>query len=1172
MTIILVLFGAILGGAILGDFPSSVIVGTLLGLFAGWVLKLSQRLDTVQNQLAAIEQRLKRLHSEVEGTVTEKLVREKPVAPPRPPKPDERPAAAKEIPPLVKTVSRPSSKVEPRPPKAEPIPPAMTLPPRPRRPKPPELREPTFLGDLVQRWILGGNPIVKIGVVILFLGLAFALRYAAEHGLLPLWLRYAGVAATGVGLIVFGWRWRSREDNYGLILQGTGIGVLYLTTLAAMKLHPLLPLGLGFALLFLIAAFAAFLAVTQDAMILAVVAAIGGFAAPVLASTGAGNHIVLFSYLTVLNLGIVAIAWFKRWRVLNILGFVCSFGLGSTWAAEHYRTELFWGTEPFLLLLFGFYVLITVLFARRTLADAGSLDAETFGEQVRQASKQVKYVDGSLAFGVPFSAFWVQHLLVEPFQYGTAISAMGFAVFYFLLAFILIKGTGKRYLLLNETLIALGAVFGTLSIPLLETSWTAAAWAIEAAGVYWIGYRQRQMHARLFALLLLLGSAIFFLPELRLSTTGTVLDGPILSAVLLTVATGIAYWLMWQARPGRLHDLEKSLRPIVVGFGAVMFATIPLLLLAREWASPALAIAGTGFIYLSRRLSDRTMLGTGWIYQVAGGVLFLTTLAAASYGAVLADGWLGLLGTCLVGAAMLAGAVVIAPNLFTRKAEDESSAAVVPVSAALLAGLTFINLAPLFVLSWRMSAMIWPVVGIATLIWAVGVRHKGVILFSLVLQGIAGFFHLRTWVVGDVVRTLADDAAAFMTSGFLGPVVIALAGLVCARLIHRGTQEEEFNFSLGWIAIGWSGLWWAFAWAMEVTRVVPDPGVTALLIAVTLATAWTLSLLSQRLDWLQLGQAALVYVPVLVSLGARDVLGDAGHPGAGWGALAWPVALIAHGLLLRRWKATSEPQLLGFVHTVGAWLFIVLASVELRWWLLQWSDPATVWPLLGSILVPMAYIFAVSRQTVLRLWPVREFFTAYAVTVALPMVLYLLGWLWFTNIASNGDAQPLPYLPVLNPLELSYLAILTSVFLWWRLNRRHEEWTDLDVLAIPVLAGTAFAAVTGGVIRACHHWANIPWDWDALYASDTVQASLSIVWGTLAISLMLFGNRRRIRAAWFVGAVLVGVVVVKLFLVELSAVGTLQRIVSFVVVGLLLLLVGYVAPLPPKNKIVPGPY
>jgi len=800
---------------------------------------------------------------------------------------------------------------------------------------------------------------------------------------------------------------------------------------------------------------------------------------------------------------------------------------------------------------------------------------------------------------------------------------------------------------------------------------------VEAAGVYWIGYRQRQVHVRLFAFLVLIGSAVYFLPELRLATDGTVLDGPVLSAALLTISTGFVYWLMWRSGSERLYDFEKGLRPIVVCFGAAMLATIPLLLFAREWAAPALAIIGTALIYQSARLSDntvlgagwvyqllagllflttlespaigtvldgptasavlltinagfiywlmrraeaessngfvkslrslavvygaamlatipllvlvrewaapalavlgtaliyfsvrlpdRTVLGAGWIYQLAGGLLFLTTLETATSGAVLADGWLGLLGTCLVGTALLAGAAVVAPDLFTFKSRDDAPETEGTVSLALLAGLAFINLAPLFVLSWRMSAMIWPVVGIATLFWAVRTRRNGILFFSLGLQVIAGVFHVRTWVVGDVVPALADDAAAFMHSGFLGPLVIALAGLVCARLMHGRTDKEEFDDSLGWIAIAWGGLWWAFAWISEMTRVVPDADVTAALIAVTLATAWTASLLSRRLNWSQLGEAVLVYLPALVILGARDVFSDNGHPGAGWGVLAWPAALVMHGLLLKRQKTPPAPQLLRYAHTIGAWLFIVLATVEVHWWLLQWSPPATAWPLVGSMLVPALYVWAMSRQKVQGLWPVREFFATYVMIAAFPLVVYLLGWLWFTNLTSTGNAQPLTYLPILNPLELAYMAVLGSVYLWWRTIRAREERLDAKLLANSVLAATAFAAVTGGVIRACHHWANIPWDRDALFASDTVQAALSIVWGTLAISLMLFGNRRRIRTVWIIGVVLVSVVVAKLFLIELSAVGTMQRIVSFIVVGLLLLLVGYLAPLPPRE-------
>lgn len=1037
-----------------------------------------------------------------------------------------------------------------------------------RPPAPPAT--PSFLDKFIQRWVLGGNPLVKIGVLILFLGLAFLLRYAAEHAVLPLEWRYAGVAAMGIGLLLLGWRWRGRTDNYGLILQGAGIGVLYLTTLAAMKLHPLLPVEFGFAILIGVAAFAALLAILQDALALAVVAALGGFAAPVLASTGSGNHIALFSYLTVLNLGIVAIAWFKSWRALNLIGYVCSFALGSAWAAKYYREELFSSTEPFLLLLFVLYVLITFLFARRTLADAPDHSTATFGVQVRQAAARVSYVDGSLAFGVPFSTFWLQYLLMQPVVYGAAFSALGFGLGYIALAFLLFRRTGLRYLLLTETLIALGVVFGSLAIPLLDQPWTAAAWAVEAAGVYWVGSRQQRVHARVFALLLLVGSAITFVPELRWSSTGPVLDGSLLSCVLLAVSTGYTYWLMRRALPGQLHRFETTLRPYVIGFGALFLGAIPLLIFSRTWASPALALLGSALIFAALRLSERPLLHWGWIYQVAAGALFMTTLRAEAGGSVLSNGWTGLLAASLIGAGMLVGVWAIARHaLADDKNKTPPAALDARASLALLAGLVFINLAPLFVLPWRFAAMIWPLTGMATLIWAVRARHSGAILFALGLQAIAGMAHVWSRTIGDAGAPELDFVPPFLHSGFWGPALIALAALICARLLQRAARAHAFDIALGWIALGWGGVWWAFAWGDEINRVVPAYNVTASLVAVTLVTAWAWSSLAQRHHWPQLGLATLAFLPVLMLLAAVARLGDTQHPLAAWGALAWPAALLMHGLLLRRQQAWVPPTLLDLAHTVGAWLFVLQAALEVQWRFAQWGNAASAWPLLGWMLVPVIYLWALTRPKVQSCWPLRDHFKPYVMVSAFPLVVYLLGWVWVTNGFSDGSAAPLPYVPLLNPLEIAHLAVLLAATLWWWSLRTQPALRGGAPLATMVLGSTAFAVLTGGVIRACHHWAQIPWQAGALIGSNVVQTSLSIVWSLLAIALMLLGNRRQLRWIWIVGATLVAVVVAKLFLMELSASGSLARIVSFIVVGLLLLLVGYLAPLPPRHTTEP---
>jgi uncharacterized membrane protein len=104
------------------------------------------------------------------------------------------------------------------------------------------------------------------------------------------------------------------------------------------------------------------------------------------------------------------------------------------------------------------------------------------------------------------------------------------------------------------------------------------------------------------------------------------------------------------------------------------------------------------------------------------------------------------------------------------------------------------------------------------------------------------------------------------------------------------------------------------------------------------------------------------------------------------------------------------------------------------------------------------------------------------------------------------------------------------------------------------------------LLRTLHYWAGVPYELEALFRSTLVQTSLTIFWTVLALATMLFATRRSVRFVWIAGAVLMAVVIGKLFLIDLSRIGTVERIVSFVGVGLLMLVVGYFSPLPPTQK------
>ena len=159
-------------------------------------------------------------------------------------------------------------------------------------------------------------------------------------------------------------------------------------------------------------------------------AAAEGFAAPVLVSTGSGNHIALFSYLAILDIGIFLMAWFRAWRPLNLIGAVGTFTLAGAWAHKHYTDALYPSVQGFLLFFFVLFTLVGVLFARRALALGSEPDPrDPLGQRAAQTLAQVGRVDSTLAFGVPLASFGLQYLLVRGWEFGPAWAALGFSLF-----------------------------------------------------------------------------------------------------------------------------------------------------------------------------------------------------------------------------------------------------------------------------------------------------------------------------------------------------------------------------------------------------------------------------------------------------------------------------------------------------------------------------------------------------------------------------------------------------------------------------------------------------------------------------------------------------------------------------------------------------------------------
>jgi uncharacterized membrane protein len=1053
-------------------------------------------------------------------------------------------------------------------------------PPRPVAPPPPPavpLRD--RLPPFVARAIFGGNTIVKIGVLILFLGLAFLLRYTAERVTVPVEFRYAGVALIGAALTAIGWRLRDRLDaaggtGYGLILQGAGIGVFYLTTLGALRLNPLLSPELAFAFMALVAVLGAILAVLQDAPWLALVAVAEGFAAPVLVSTGSGAYVPLMSYMMILDGGILAMAWFKAWRPLNLVGAVATFTLAGAWAHEHYTAADYAGVQAFLLLFFLLFTLTGVLFARRALAAGDGPPADApMAERAVDALRLVGRVDSTLTFGVPLAAFSLQYLLVRDMPWGPPWAAAAFALFHILLGGALMRSRLPRYALLGEAHVIVGVIFGTLAVPLAlqQGAWTGATWAIEAAGMYWLGARQRRTYARAFALTVMGGAALKLVAGMSVNLADGVplLVGSTLGMGMLAVALGAVDVVRRHIADAQRSAVEDVAAASVPFAAALALTALAWMLCPLLWAAAITAWIAFGCAAFAGRLAAPSL-------RVASALLHLVALSAmgvslqvSSEAATQVHAWQDLVAALLIGVALLATGWLGLRDAWREAAQGQPRPIPIGSSIGLVLGLAAASMSLLFELAPADAALAWPVIGLAAAFIGVRLRSDALIGSGFALQLAAGVASLAYESVWQYV-----PAGVAIASTLWIPLLLTTTGLLLGDWLRAAAAGERRAWwhatPTQWIVIAWSLAWWSrtlppLVWH-SLQAAIPGPGTFDVwphwqLIWVTLTAVAAVALARWR-DWRVLGQATLATVPVWIAM--AFVESNSVAPSANLGWLAWPLAFAAHPLLARqqaRWRPALATAPLNIA---GGWLFVALATRECVMRVQANAAPDSAWIALAAMLAPALVIIASAQPALLRRFRDEAQAIAWRVAGCGALALYLFGWLWFGNLGA-GDAAPLPYVPLLNPLEIGQGIALLALLVWVR--ALPAAWRDrVPPLALPALAGvTAFGLVTGLVLRTCHHWAGIAWSADALYDSTLAQAALSVTWSLIGVALMVAGHRGGRRVVWSVGAALLGVVVAKLFLVELADRGTVSRIVSFMVVGALMLAVGYFAPIPPRR-------
>jgi len=290
------------------------------------------------------------------------------------------------------------------------------------------------------------------------------------------------------------------------------------------------------------------------------------------------------------------------------------------------------------------------------------------------------------------------------------------------------------------------------------------------------------------------------------------------------------------------------------------------------------------------------------------------------------------------------------------------------------------------------------------------------------------------------------------------------------------------------------------------------------------------------------------------------------HPLAHAGFIAWPLAFSVCYWALQRHEQDGLLLWIRARHGLAFWFALALGSAELAWLADELIARNGTWNLCAWVLLPAATLYFISRRGRAMPWPIGPHHDDYVSLHLLPVAVYTGIWSVFANLRANGDPAPMPYVPLVNPLDLCQLLALAAIAAWCEVRAGLEVQAGRRPPRLDWLVyGLGFLWMSALVARTVHHYAGIPFTRAALFESTLLQACLSLLWTAAALGLMIGATRRTRRTLWIAGAVLLGLVTAKLLLVDLARSGTVARFVTFIGVGLLFLAVGYFSPVPPAS-------
>jgi uncharacterized membrane protein len=545
-------------------------------------------------RLRDVEQKVAGLSSVIEALRYQIAKLTPPAAPPaaaEPPAPSPAPAPAPvpARPPVTHVYSSPTPDSPPPRPRPEPTPvsppPVATVPHY--EPAPPAESLEAQVGKRWTTWI---------GSAALFLAVAFFIKYAIDVGWIGPTARITFGILFGLAMLVTGDRllrrgWRAIGEG----LMGGGLAIVYLSLYAAYAAYHLFGAPAAFAAMVVLTGLGMTLAVVDNALALSVLAVLGGFITPVMISSGGNQRDVLMVYLLVLDLSVLGVAVFRRWRSLDLLAFAGSWLLFAAWFSAHYTAAQLLPTGVYLTIFYLLFLALPFVFHIRT------------GTPVTVERFALAILNALITFSFLYTMLHAHHRQALGFV-ALAMSATS-----------LLMGSLTRTRVPTDArtlfgFITLAVAFLTMAVPLeLPTYGIALSWAVEGPVLLYLGYRFRYFPVRAgAALILVLAACRLFAQHWPLHTGAYIpfLNSAFLSAASIPLCMGVYAYITSRWRR-EATDTDTTLM-LASGIGGGLFGLLLVQVELGGWLTLSRQVA------MAHYFTAALWAAGGLIYVLAG--------------------------------------------------------------------------------------------------------------------------------------------------------------------------------------------------------------------------------------------------------------------------------------------------------------------------------------------------------------------------------------------------------------------------------------------------------------------------------------------------------------------------------------------------------------------------